>query len=192
MSTKTVSGTVQRVNKNGRFYSICVDDEWFGTGSTRPDADEGSMVEFEAERNGKYWNADMSTFSVLDAPKKAKKFENKKASYSSSGRSESFSGKEDYAAKQDYWKNKEERDIKNDLLRNVGAGRNTAIAFVELLMKADAIKLPATQNKKADALFEAVEYYRVKFENAGNEETSPDPSTSVEEESEDEAYDEDE
>lgn len=143
-----IKGTVTRVHKNGRFYSILVDEVWYGVGSNKPDFDEGVMVEFEATKNGRYWNADPDTINVLGKAKKSFSKPQVSGSRVAAG-----------GDREDYWKNKEARDIKNDKQREIGASRNTAIAFVELLLKTEALKLPAKQADKADAVLAAVEYY---------------------------------
>jgi hypothetical protein len=175
----TIKGTCTKIHKNGKFYSVLVDDVWYGTGTNRAECEEGNMIQFDAEKNGKYWNADLDTLEILGkgTPKPAYKAK------ATGGRVEAFAGKDDY------WKKKEERDVGNDRAREIGAGRNTAIAFVELLLKTDSLKLPSVPAKKADALFEAVEYYREKFSTATNP-TRAAEAVVEEVEEEDEAYDE--
>lgn len=176
----TIKGTCTKIHKNGRFYSVLVDEVWYGTGANRAECEEGNMIQFDAAQNGKYWNADLNTLEVLGkgAPKPAYKPK------VTGGRTEAFAGKDDY------WKKKEDRDVGNDRAREIGAGRNTAIAFVELLIKTDSIKLPPAQNKKADALFEAVEYYREKFHYAIGDKIVDNSKAEEEEKFEEDSYDE--
>lgn len=168
--SNTAKGTATKVIKRGRFYSMLVDDKWYGLGSNDPGFSDGAMVEFEVTQNGDYFNA--KNVKVLG----------KSATKPVTTGSRTVNNNE----KEDYFRRKEERDVLNDKLRNIGAGRNTAIAFVDLLVKADAIKLPAAQNKKADALFEAVEYYRVKFEQQSDSPVQVSGSEEVEENDNDE------
>lgn len=142
-------GTVTKVHKNGRFYSMVVDNKWYGLGSNQPEFAEGAMVEFDVTQNGDFFNA--KNVNVLGkAPATAKP-------QATSGRVVHNTEKDDY------WRNKELRDVQNDKAREIGAGRNTAIAFVDLLLKSNSLPLPKTASKQADVIFEAVEYYRAKF-----------------------------
>lgn len=53
-----VTGMLDKAYRNDKgFYSINVNDTWYGTGRTDCSAMEKQMVEFDAEQNGKYWNA---------------------------------------------------------------------------------------------------------------------------------------
>lgn len=72
-----VKGTLNKVfdrKHNGRvFYSICVETDgaetWYGTGLNKPDAKEGALIEFEAEKDGKFWKADAGTIKQVSAPR---------------------------------------------------------------------------------------------------------------------------
>lgn len=152
-----IKGVVQKITKNGPAYNIKVDEQWYGCGFNKPAFTEGTMLKFEVIQKGKWVNVDQDSLEVLgEAPLPEKK---KTVAYSSQT---SNSGKDDY------WTRKEERDLKNDLDRHIGATRNTAIAFVDLLVRNEALKLPAAKDAKADALFQAVEYYASLFGSSGS------------------------
>jgi hypothetical protein len=168
---KMIKGTVSKVRQNGRWYSMLVDKTWYGLGSNKPSFSEGQMVQFEASQNGDFMNADFKTIKVMGAGIPTK---------SAPTASRTVHANE----KDDYWRKKEERDLHNDKMREIGAGRNTAIAFVDLLMKNNAIKLPTNTAKAADAIFEAVEYYRLKFEAIASEPVEVKAPEEVEEEQE--------
>ena len=65
--------------------------------------------------------------------------------------------------KDTYWADKELRDKRNDLLRELGASRNTAIAFIELLVKTEALKLPAKVGDREAVIWDALEHYTKKL-----------------------------
>lgn len=156
-----IKGTVQKIHKNGKAYNIVIDDEFYGYGFNRPDFEEGTLVKFEVSMNGKWKNVDKDTLKVLG--KGELKSPKVSATRVSSGTSQ----------KDTYWADKEKRDIRNDLLREVGATRNTAISFVDLLLKTGALDLPKAKPKQADALLQAVEHYAEWFRsNATDTKTS--------------------
>lgn len=153
-----VEGVVERTSekpgKFGTMYSVKLrnSDTWYGLkGAKYQPFKNGQKVEFDAAQNQRgYWDADSKSVRVLEdvvaeAPAAA------------------AVGRSNYISKDDYWSRKEERDLKNDHLRNVGAARNTAIAFVDLLAKYEAVKLPAKQAEREAALLEAVETYKEEF-----------------------------
>ena len=133
----------------GTAYSIKLDGdaEYYGTGFKSPGNIEGKYVTFEAGKNAKgYWEVDLSSLRVMETDAKV-------------------AAKEvgDVLTKDTYWNRKEERDVLNDKLRNVGASTNTAIAFVELLLKAEAIQIPTKKPDREKAIAELVSYYAAKF-----------------------------
>ena len=65
--------------------------------------------------------------------------------------------------KESYWADKELRDKRNDLLRELGATRNTAIAFIKLLTDTGSLKLPAAEAKREAVLWEALDHYTKKL-----------------------------
>lgn len=153
-----VSGVVDRISerdgKFGKMYSIKLrdNDVWYGLKGYRPGAvKQGQVVEFEAAQNARgYWDADGKNIRVLqDAVVEAPA-----ARAVARGAT---------VTKDDYWRRREERDVVNDQLRNIGAARNTAIAFVDLLAKYEGLKLPTKQADREKALLEAVEHYREEF-----------------------------
>lgn len=165
-----VKGVVYKVFSRqvgkGTAYSIKIDgdDNYYGCGFKNPGNLDGKYVSFDAGKNAKgYWEADLKTLTVMDtAPVVANK------SVPSS-------------AKDAYWSAKEERDLVNDRQRHIGASVNTAIAFVELLTKADAIKQAKSQSDRADILFDLVVYYSGKFQKlAEGEEAKPEVNSAAE------------
>lgn len=153
--SNTIRGTVQKVyEKNGFFYLI-IDDTFYGFGKRRPSAKQGDYVTFAADQNGKYWNADDKTLIVTE-------------STSDSVPSKASTPYTDKTSKDDYWKEREKRDIVIQGKIQMQSARNSAIEFVKLALSADAIKLPAKQADKADALFEFVNHYASLFNDITN------------------------
>lgn len=155
-----VSGVVEQVlsrplASGQTLYSLKVGGKFYGFGRDMPPAQQGNTVQFDAAMNQKgYMQGDIKSFKVVNetvatAPQVG-------ATWQKRGSAQ--------AEKDEYWTKKAERDVLNDKLRNIGAGRNTSIEFVKLLLQADAVKLPAKQSDKAQALFELVEEYRLQFE----------------------------
>jgi len=133
----------------GTAYSIKLDgnDTYYSAGFKDPGLGAGDSVQFEAAQNEKgYWQADIKSLRKVDPePQVANK---------------SVAG---VAGKDDYWSRKEQRDLANDNARNVGASTNTAIAFVELLLKSDAIKIPTKMQDREEVIAGLVDYYAKKF-----------------------------
>jgi hypothetical protein len=151
-----VEGTVYKIfekpTKFGKMYSVKLMDDpnYYGTGKIAPPVREGAKVQFTAGQNERgYWDADPKSFKVVEAS----------VSVAPSARSSVKVN-----AKDDYWTRKEERDLLNDKLRNIGAARNTAIEFVKFLVAQEAVTLPSKKADKADALLALVEHYRVEFQ----------------------------
>jgi hypothetical protein len=145
----TIKGVVYKVFTRpagrGTAYSIKLDGDavYYGTGFKAPPVTAGQYISFEASKNARgHWDAEMDTIKIL--PNEVQ------VQTTGSGMS---------ITKDDYWKRKEDRDLLNDKLRNVGARTNTAIAFVELLIKADAVKLPAKQSDREEVIAGLVKHY---------------------------------
>lgn len=150
----------------GMLYSIKLDGNptYYSTGKDKPRCKDGDYVQFEEYQNvAGYWNAKPESVLVLDETPQVSTGASVKTAYQGG------------VSKDDYWARKEARDLENDKARNVGASRNTAIAFVDLLQKSEALKLPTKQSEKADVLFEYVEHYAQKFQAA-----NPAPEAPVE------------
>lgn len=149
MAKGVVYKIFERAAGRGKAYSIKLDGDqnYYGTGFKAPGCKAGDYVEFEADKNAKgYWEAKLDSIRVLDSqPVEAAKAVGK------------------VIGKDDYWTRKESRDLENDNRRNVGASLNTAIEFVELLLKAEAVKLPAKIPDREEAIRNLVVYYSTKF-----------------------------
>jgi hypothetical protein len=177
MSNDMVQGIVYKVFSRqvgrGTAYSIKLDgdDRYYGAGFTRPAIEAGDSVKFSVRQNAKgYWDADLKTLVKQDQTPKV------------------MTNSVGNMSKDDYWRRKEERDLKNDEARNVGAARNTAIAFVDLLAKHDAIAWPAKakQGDKEQHLVNLVEYYAGMY--SGNKQPTAEVAEETQEDSEDSSW----
>lgn len=100
MSDK-IKGTVEKVKKNGQFYSFVIDGTWRGAGKTR--VEEGDTIEFEEYENDA---------GYLQA-KNIKRIGSSGASKTSvAGRTGGNSGKS--AEERGYWERREQREVAND------------------------------------------------------------------------------
>ncbi len=135
-----VKGSVWIIKANkGRkktMYNVMLSDEkWYGFGDTKPDAEEGDGIVFEASKNGNFWNADTDTVKVY--PGKGKKMPaDKKKSSSGGGYKKGGYGKsiEDMAGQ-----------ASGNALTNA---TNVVVACIEKGLLA----IPKTANKQYDAV----------------------------------------
>jgi len=158
LSIRGVVSKISSTNHNGKtLWSIRLngDNNYYNTGERVPPVQEGASIEFETKlspsgRHGvlietiRPWEGG-STMQAVPA--------NTFPKYSAGSPNE----------KDTYWKDKEIRDKRNDALRELGATRNTAIAFVNLLIEADALKLPAADAKKEQVIWDAFVHYTDKL-----------------------------
>lgn len=147
----------------GTAYSIKLDGDetYYGCGFKNPGNLDGKYVSFEAGKNAKgYWDANLATLTVLDS---APQVANKSVASATAG------------GKDDYWRRKEERDLVNDVQRHIGASANTAIAFVDLLLKTDSVAVPTKKADRADIIFDLVAHYATKFQSLSEGAKPADP-----------------
>lgn len=130
---------------NGKkFYSVKLvnQDPYYGFGMFAPKAKEGDKVTFDAEVNEKgYWQAKGGSLKVV--AKSAEEVVQGAAVAAVQGKSQEERG---------FWAKKEIREVRNDELREIGASRNTAIEWINTLIKVEALKLPAKQADKEAAM----------------------------------------
>ena len=147
-----VIGVVAKVHSkqlaSGTYWSFVLDgdDQWYRHGRDKPAFDAGYKIKFTPTQDKYGVHADPKgvEFKEGEAPPQREK--------AASG----GGNKSDYQQRQQYWEDKEQRDIVNQKRISYQAATNTAIALVELALKTEAIKLPATKNKAFPALQEIV------------------------------------
>lgn len=155
--SQTIRGVVQRTFskqfENGTAYSFTLkgQDGFFSTGY-RPAVEQGKAYEFEYTTDPKgRKSVNLSTLRPWEAGDAVQAPPVR--SFARSGGFKKDDGKDEY------WKNKEARDIQNDRLRELGATRNTAIALVDMMLRNGAVKLPAKEANKEEVIYALVEHY---------------------------------
>lgn len=154
----TNKGTVQSIGTkqvNTKFgvketFNLKINGEWYSAGFKRPDVAENDYIQFTWTANGNYKNIDVA--SIL------------KVANDTSQRSPSVPTGVTMS-KDDYWGRKEERDLETQQRIQLQSARNSAIAAVKLLLDVGAVKIPAAQNKKYDAVLALVDEVTAKYYN---------------------------
>lgn len=171
ISEKDVSGGVMRNIK----VDIDGNEDWFGHGFDEPIFGKGDTIGFEISLNGDFENIDTGTVEILEAaPKKS----SGRSSRQSSGRGNSSGRNSKPAARSGGRSGGGNRNSKPAAKRSAPAKSDTlskdewaqkdqhirrqsafkqALGLVGLLLANDAVKLPAAQAKKADAICAAVD-----------------------------------
>jgi len=161
-----VEGSVQAIKErpyNGKvLYSVKLSDGvYYGFGSDKPEFSEGAKVKFGAVKNASgYWNALTDSVEVVSQPTG----EVTSAPSAQAPAFRKFNGAKGGAVKDEYWTNKEVRDVHNDRLRERGASRNTAIAWINLLVSNGAIVPPAKAASKEDFFNALLDDYTARFQ----------------------------
>lgn len=143
-----VTGEVQFISKSPKgYFSAKVNDVWYGVGMGAPKFDKGNEVSFTFTQKGDFKIIDMPSVEISSA--------NAAPKTSTGGKSQSDRDK--------YWTDKAESDKIQQRIREYHAARSTAVECVTALVNAGAIKLPATENKKYDALMSVVDELTTRF-----------------------------
>jgi hypothetical protein len=131
------------------------DRNYYGTGERKASIEVGKSYEFEIKTspNGRI-NVDLSTLRPWEGGETMQS-----APAQSFARKFSPGGFKGDPQKDEYWKNKEARDVHNDKLREVGATRNTALQLVGLMLANGAAKLPAKEANREEVIFRLFEHY---------------------------------
>lgn len=166
----TCTGVIQsittRATRAGDMADIQVAGQRYGAGLAKYlKAKEGDYVTFEVEENGNFKNVARNSLKVSKNKPPAEAVAEAKATAGKSG----FDSRQDAISRQ--------------------AASNTAIAWLELLQKMDAIHVTATQAKSKGGTMAYLDALRVQYEkefyeaNTGNEWKSIAPTKDEEEES---------
>lgn len=136
-----VLGKVEKITSNtAGFFNIKVNGAWYGAGKKSPQCSEGDFVKFEEQSkevgDREYLNVVPGTLEVTTPPKTAVAVTPAPASA---------------VTKDDYWTNKEARDIKVQKKIEFQAARNTAVAAATALLAANVI--PGTKGADKMELF---------------------------------------
>jgi hypothetical protein len=176
--SETFTGVVQRHGSKNwgdkvfNSFTLSGQQGWFNLGEKKP-PDVGTTISFEAKPNAKgFLQVDTKTIQYR-TDGEAQTADVAKALPKS-------------AEEKGFWGRKEDREVRNDHLRELGASRNTAIAIIDLMIKNEAIKLPAAAAKKEEFLWTVLDKYTQKLmglkDSIDAEEAVPATSTEEEEE----------
>lgn len=120
-----VTAVSSKVLDSGTYYSFCIDDVWYRTGRDPVPFEKGYTVKFEFD-DGKYGKqVDLDTLKSKEGKAPAK----------SNGAAGGLS-------KNQYWDNKEARDIEKDKSIRMAGALNTAIAMVNGALAVECLTLP--------------------------------------------------
>lgn len=182
-------GQVQYVNpKNqwGKFSFKLRDDEMYYNTLSDPANLKGKVVSFEGTQRGQRSvevNEESLTIEEDSAPvtnAPARKFSGRKGAIRSAS-----SG----LTKDQFWENKEKRDIEKDRRIELQSCRNSATAFVDLLFKLGAVDLTKVKAAaKVKFVEELVAHYQTKYVSENNslqkpavvEQVEPEPAVETE------------
>lgn len=132
--TGVVSSITPRQWNNKTLYSLTVSGVNYGAGDRQPACSVGDTVSFTATKKGDYNNIAPNTLQVVPAAAGAPATPAVSA-----------------------------HDVRQRIIQ-YQAARNSAITAVDILLKAEAIKLPAAQAKKADAILALIDELTDRFD----------------------------
>lgn len=185
-----VQGVVERIAtkqtaKGGTITNIQVNGEWYGMGFAKVNFGQGAEVEFDISWNGNYANVDNDTLNILSPGQRGGGsngggqrnggggYGGQRSGNGGSGYSQRSGGQPQRSApprqatggdsKDDYWKKKEQTDKLTQRAIQQQSARNSAIAFMDVLFKNEAVKLPAKQGDKMDAALALLDELTARF-----------------------------
>jgi len=139
-----MQGYVQKISskngmgKNGPWvlYSVQVDGNWYGAGFNPPPCREGDLIEYDTIQKGQYTNIENIRLGTASAPAPVAT---------------------PVAAAQAPPKNTTQLSI------HLQSSRNAAINCLDVLLKSEAVKLPAKQADKYDAAMALLDEITARF-----------------------------
>lgn len=148
-----VQGVVEQVSQRGKATNIKVNGAWFGAGFNGVPCQQGDTVSFTVEQNGQYANVARNSLQVINgggAPQQPQQqpYQAPAQTYAKPQRRQAPTSGGGGVTKDDYWKNREERDVETQKRIQLQASRNSAIATASAALAAGILPVPA---KKADA-----------------------------------------
>jgi hypothetical protein len=139
---------------NGFIHSVKIDDVWYGAGFKRPAAQEGEYVEFEWYTNDKGYATIKGEITVINRPATAAQ---------QAPARQAPGGVGGAVTKDQYWENKEARDVNIQKGIQFQAARNAAINVADVLLKNDCLSLGQAKAKKTDILLAFIDELTVKY-----------------------------
>lgn len=165
-------GAVQAIKEkqwnNKTFYSLKVNGEWYSTGVKRPPS-EGTYVEFEYETNARGYKDVKGSITTSTSVSGSGA-----TGSSPRGTGNAVAGAK-FVTKDDYWTNREARDLDVQKVIQLQAARNAAIETVKILVapvivdgKAEYIVKPPAQAKRKEWVEAMIDELTQKFVEANN------------------------
>lgn len=146
-----ITGIVQKISQKdtavGVMYNAQINGQWYGYGSKVPNFKEGDSISFDVQTKGQYSNIIAKTVEINAKPTNVVA-----AVPAASGNS-----------KDEYWSNKEAKDLGVQRAIQQQSARNAAIAFVIPLAVAGVIKLPAKAEDKFSAVASLVDEFTDRY-----------------------------
>lgn len=139
-------------------FTLRGDRTFYRLGNKKPAFSEGDSVQFEVEMKGSNAYArGVSPWSDQEVTRGSP--------------AQAVAGASGPRTADDFWRRKEQRDIETQKRIELQSCRNSAIEMVALIVKAEALKLPAKASDKAPVIEELVQHYTQFFldRNAGKE-----------------------
>ena len=154
-----IQGTVEQVFSRaagrGTAYNIKVNGQYYGCGFQPPSCSEGDNVSFEIEQNAKgYWNVSgpiqVTGKAAPPQPNQGNQGQQKPQTGGNS--------------RDQYWQEKEQRDIANQKIIQYQASRNAAIEVVKSALENDALSLGQKKQGKLDVLLAVIDEVTDRFD----------------------------
>lgn len=169
-----MKGTVSRISEkewNGKtLFSIQLvnDPTYYGMGTTQPMIKVGDYVDFDTTvtGNGRV-NVRNNSIMVLKEGTEAPVVTQARTGGGFKPRFQKDEGKDAY------WKNREERDVKVQERIQFQSARNSAIAFLDVLLKNNAVKLPEAPAKRYDVVAALLDEITERFNKPNVDDSSP-------------------
>lgn len=169
MKNKLIKGVVQKIAVNAQYgltsFSLKGQDGWYSLGKDKPTFNEGDSIQFETKTVGKYTYAkDIApwTDGGTTQGESVARVANAAPNRSFGGKGRSFGGGAS-AAKDEYWANKEARDIAKEgeyavtqKRIEIQAARNAAIETAKAMWQLDITPKPKAVKDHYDAFMALV------------------------------------
>ena len=176
-----ISGIVSKVNARDmqgargpyKLYSFALQGQqgWHSLGFELHGISEGQSISFETRQNARgYAEVDPDSIKILEGQVVAARDAAvvAKAPYTPK---KVWGGGKSGGKKDEYWDNREARDIETQKRIELQSCRNSALQFIDILVKTDAMKFgKASQAEKAGILEDMLSHYTKAFlaENGGS------------------------
>lgn len=131
------------------------EDRWYRCGTKQPAISKNDLIEFEYEDKDGFGNVDVNSIKRVDLGA---------SSDTPAVRTAEYRGNSGGLSKDDYWKNKETRDMANEEHRKGNelriqyqSARNAAITVVDILLREKILKLAAKAEDNVSVVLGKIE-----------------------------------